>query len=111
MGAEASSINPIISKVAANAGPHPSLPPTGEGTPSLHVQEQISKLQNAAKLAHSLGLEVHAGHGLTFENVRPIAAISEVVELNIGHFIIGESVFLGLENVIRKMRALMDAAR
>jgi len=58
-----------------------------------------------------LGLEVHAGHGLTFDNVSPIAAIPEVKELNIGHFIIGEAVFMGLESTIKEMRRLMDAAR
>lgn len=76
-----------------------------------HQSSELVTLQAAAKLAHSLGLEVHAGHGLTFENVAPIAAIAEVVELNIGHFIIGEAVFLGLPEVIRQMRGLMDGVR
>lgn len=76
-----------------------------------HDFTELPRLQEAAKLAHSLGLEVHAGHGLTFENVGAIAAIPEVVELNIGHFIIGEAVFLGLPAVIKKMRSLMDEAR
>ncbi len=71
----------------------------------------LKKLQAAATLAHSLGLEVHAGHGLTFANVGAIAAIPEVVELNIGHFIIGEAVFMGLEAAIRQMRKTMDEAR
>jgi pyridoxine 5-phosphate synthase len=62
-------------------------------------------------LAHSLGLEVHAGHGLTFENVGLIAAIPELVELNIGHFIIGEAVMLGLPATIAEMRRRMDEAR
>jgi pyridoxine 5-phosphate synthase len=58
-----------------------------------------------------LGLEVHAGHGLCFETVAPIAAIPQVVELNIGHFLIGEAIFIGLEEAIAKMRGLMIDAR
>ena len=58
-----------------------------------------------------IGLEVHAGHGLTFDNVAPIAAIPEIRELNIGHFLVGEAVFIGLDASIRRMRALMDEAR
>ena len=72
---------------------------------------ELIGLQAGAKLAHSLGLEVHAGHGLTFANVGAIAAIPEIVELNIGHFIIGEAVFMGLEKAIRQMRKTMDEAR
>lgn len=72
---------------------------------------ELEKLQQAATLAHSLGIEVHAGHGLSFENVGPIAAIPELVELNIGHFIIGAAVFGGLAGTIKKMRQLMDEAR
>jgi pyridoxine 5-phosphate synthase len=64
-----------------------------------------------AALAHSLRLEVHAGHGLTYETVGPVAAIPQVVELNIGHFIVGEAIFLGLGPAIAQMRALMEAAR
>ncbi len=58
-----------------------------------------------------MGLEVHFGHGLTFENVTAIAAIPQAVELNIGHFIIGEAVFMSLEGAIKEMRAIMDDAR
>lgn len=72
---------------------------------------ELAALQRGAALAHSLGLEVHAGHGLTFDNVAPIAAIPEVMELNIGHFLIGEAVFLGLGPAIEEMRRLMDLAR
>ena len=64
-----------------------------------------------AALADELGLEVHAGHGLTFGNVGPIAALPEVAELNIGHFLIGEAVFMGLEPAIVEMRRLMQQAR
>ncbi len=69
------------------------------------------RIIKAAHAAAELGLECHAGHGLNFENVRNIAAIPQVAELNIGHFLIGEAIFTGLEDAIRKMRALMDAAR
>jgi len=72
---------------------------------------ELRRLIVAAALAHDLGLEVHAGHGLNFENVGPIAAIPELVELNIGHFIIGEAVFVGLEAAIREMRRQMNLAR
>lgn len=72
---------------------------------------ELAALREGAALAHDLGLEVHAGHGLTFDTVGPIAAIPQVAELNIGHFLISESVFLGLEGAIREMRARMDAAR
>lgn len=72
---------------------------------------ELAALRRAASLAASLGLEVHAGHGLTYENVAPIAAIPEVIELNIGHFLIGEAVFIGLGPAIEEMRRRMDAAR
>lgn len=72
---------------------------------------ELDRLVRAAAAAAALGLECHAGHGLTFDNVGPVAAIAEVVELNIGHFLIGEAVFSGLDSAIRRMRALMEAAR
>jgi pyridoxine 5-phosphate synthase len=72
---------------------------------------EVANLRRGAALAHSLGLEVHAGHGLTFEDVGPIAAIPEVVELNIGHFLIGEAIFRGLGPAIEEMRRRMDEAR
>ena len=72
---------------------------------------ELAALRRGATLAHSLGLEVHMGHGLTFENVAPIAAIPEVMELNIGHFLIGEAIFTGLEDAILEMRRRMDQAR
>ena len=65
----------------------------------------------ASKFASDLGLEVHAGHGLTYDCVTPIAALPEVKELNIGHFLIGEAVFRGLRPAIEEMRRLMDEAR
>lgn len=73
--------------------------------------EALSKLKTAASMAHALGLEVHAGHGLNYENVSDIAAIPELVELNIGHFMIGEAVFTGLDIAILEMRRLMNEAR
>jgi len=73
--------------------------------------EHLQAARASAAAAARLGLEVHAGHGLTFGNVKPIAAIPEVVELNIGHFLIGEAIFIGLDASIRRMRALMDEAR
>lgn len=75
------------------------------------AEAELKALRKGAEMAHRLGLEVHAGHGLTFANVGPIAAIPEVMELNIGHFLIGESVFMGLGSAIEEMRRRMDAAR
>ncbi|NNU81555.1 pyridoxine 5'-phosphate synthase [Halovulum dunhuangense] len=72
---------------------------------------ELARLRDMAAYAHSLGLEVHAGHGLTYDTVRPVAAFPEVMELNIGHFLIGEAIFTGLETAIHRMRAEMDAAR
>jgi pyridoxine 5-phosphate synthase len=73
--------------------------------------EHLSRLAAAAAEAGRLGLEVHAGHGIDFETVKPIAAIPQVVELNIGHFLIGEAIFIGLPAAITQMRALMDQVR
>jgi pyridoxine 5-phosphate synthase len=72
---------------------------------------ELDRLRSAAQYAASLGLECHAGHGLNFDNVGPIAALPEIRELNIGHFLIAEAVFIGLAEAIRRMRAVMDAAR
>lgn len=69
------------------------------------------RLAAAARHGTAAGLEVHAGHGLTFANVAPIAAMREIRELNIGHFLIGEAIFVGLEASVREMRRLMEAAR
>ena len=71
----------------------------------------LGRLRRAACEAAARGLECHAGHGLTFDSVGPVAAIPEVAELNIGHFLVGEAIFGGLENSIRRMRTLIDAAR
>ncbi len=73
--------------------------------------EELSRLTEMASFAHELGLEVHAGHGLTYDTVQPVAALPELVELNIGHFLIGEAIFMGLDAAIREMRHKMDTAR
>lgn len=75
------------------------------------IAREIARLAEGARRARAAGLEVHAGHGLTYNTVRAIAQIPEVVELNIGHFLIGEAIFGGLSPAIGRMRALMDAAR
>lgn len=72
---------------------------------------ELDALRDMSAFAHSLGLEVHAGHGLTYDTVQPVAAFPEVRELNIGHFLIGEAIFRGLEPAIAEMRRLMDEAR
>jgi pyridoxine 5-phosphate synthase len=72
---------------------------------------QLKRIVDAAAHAHALGLECHAGHGLSFDTVGPIAAIPTIVELNIGHFLVGEAIFSGLESAIKRMRAMMDKVR
>ncbi len=83
---------------------------TAATEPALYKAE-LEKIRSAATLADKLGLEVHAGHGLTFLNVQPVAAIPEIVELNIGHFLVGEAVFMGLAGSVKEMRRLMQDAR
>jgi pyridoxine 5-phosphate synthase len=73
--------------------------------------QQLARLEQAAQAAAAAGLEVHAGHGLTFNTVGAVARIPEIVELNIGHFLVGEAIFGGLAIAIRRMRDLMDEAR
>lgn len=79
-----------------------------DGAPT---DEILQGLRNAARQAASLGLEVHAGHGIDYETVAPIAAIPEIAELNIGHFLIGEAIFIGLHEAVAEMRRRIDAAR
>ena len=74
-------------------------------------ERQLRLIADAAKRGAAFGLEIHAGHGLGYETVGPIAAIPEIRELNIGHFLVGEAIFSGLDAAIRRMRALMDEAR
>ncbi len=72
---------------------------------------ELIRLQDMAVFAHDLGLEVHAGHGLTYDTVGPVAAIPQLMELNIGHFLIGEAIFRGIGPAMTEMRRLMDGAR
>ena len=72
---------------------------------------ELKRIADMAALAAKNGIEPHAGHGLTYENVQPIAAIPQLAELNIGHYLVGEAVFVGLEQAVRHMRELMDEAR
>jgi pyridoxine 5-phosphate synthase len=78
---------------------------------SPEAERLLDGLRAAAREAARIGLEVHAGHGIDYETVKPIAAIPELMELNIGHFLIGEAIFIGLGPAIQRMRALMDEAR
>jgi pyridoxine 5-phosphate synthase len=75
------------------------------------VEIELRRIADMAALAAKNGIEPHAGHGLTYENVTPIAAIPQLAELNIGHYLIGEAIFVGLEASVKRMRDLMDAAR
>jgi pyridoxine 5-phosphate synthase len=82
-----------------------------QGGDRLGAEAELRRLSDAAALAAKNGIEPHAGHGLTFDNVQPIAAIPQIAELNIGHYLIGEAIFIGLEESVRRMRTLMDDAR
>jgi pyridoxine 5-phosphate synthase len=75
------------------------------------VRQELARIERAAAHAARIGLECHAGHGLTFDTVAPVAAIATIAELNIGHFLIGEAIFGGLDSAVRRMRSLMDQAR
>jgi pyridoxine 5-phosphate synthase len=81
-----------------------------EGARDTYVRE-LSKLRDACIMAGHYGIEVHAGHGIDYDSVGDIAKIPQIMELNIGHFLIGEAIFVGLEAALLKMRALMDQAR
>ena len=72
---------------------------------------ELERLVETARYASEIGLEVHAGHGLTYDTVKPIAEIAELTELNIGHFLVGESIFCGMEKAITQMQTLMNEAR
>ena len=74
-------------------------------------EAELRRLTDMAALAAKNGIEPHAGHGLTYENVQPVAAIPQLAELNIGHYLIGEAIFCGLEAAVLRMRELMDAVR
>ena len=80
-------------------------------TTPARIQREFDLIKKGAEYAAANGLEVHAGHGLTFHNVQPIAAIAEFAELNIGHFLVGEAVFMGLGEAVKEMKQLMSDAR
>jgi pyridoxine 5-phosphate synthase len=80
--------------------------PAGAGTAA-----ELERIVTAARAAEDLGLECHAGHGLTFDTVGPVARILTIAELNIGHFLVGEAIFCGLDSAIKRMRGFMDRAR
>jgi len=84
---------------------------TGEYSNSPNNIKELNRIKNATIFSVNNNLEVHAGHGLNFENVSEIAKIKDIKELNIGHFLIGESIFMGLESVIKKMRKIIDVNR
>ena len=75
------------------------------------VAWHLQRLTEAAADGHARGLEIHAGHGLTYDTVKPVAAIAELAELNIGHFLIGEAIFRGLRETVTTMRGLIAEAR
>jgi pyridoxine 5-phosphate synthase len=75
------------------------------------IAHELERLRRAAEHGSKIGLEIHAGHGLALDSVRPIAAIPQIVELNIGHFLIGEAIFMGLDEAVRCMRVAMDEGR
>jgi len=111
-------IEPKPTQIAAAAAAGAQVVELHTGAYCLAVRERdasadrhLRALREGAAQARALGLEVHAGHGIDYETVPAIAAIPELAELNIGHFLIGEAIFTGLDGAIRRMRALMDAAR
>lgn len=82
-----------------------------DATSEQQAGDELRRIQKGAQIAHELGIQVNAGHGLHYHNVQPIAAIPEIVELNIGHAIIGRAVFSGLDAAVREMKRLMVEAR
>jgi pyridoxine 5-phosphate synthase len=82
-----------------------------EAPAGARTRRELDRIVAAAAHAEAIGLECHAGHGLTFDTVAPVAMIPTIVELNIGHFLVGEAIFSGLESSIKRMRSLMDKAR
>lgn len=94
--------------VELHTGAYAHAKDSGDAT---RYEAELARIVTSAREGAGLGLEVHAGHGLTFGNVAPIAGLADIRELNIGHFLIGEAIFGGLDSTIRRMRALMDKAR
>lgn len=84
---------------------------TGAYAEAKNPADQLAHLRSSAAQAHEAGLEVHAGHGLNYDNVAAIAALPQIIELNIGHFLMGEAIFVGLKESIQKMRRIIDGAR
>lgn len=79
--------------------------------PEKKQPQELARIADAARYGHSLGIEMHAGHGLSYENVADVAILPEIKELNIGHFLVGEAIFVGFEESIKRMRHMMDEAR
>ncbi|MBV1837736.1 pyridoxine 5'-phosphate synthase [Acetobacter estunensis] len=104
-------VDPDAAQIEAAAAVEAAVVELHTGAYAEGTEGELARLKAAARQAASLGLEVHAGHGLSFGNVAPVAAIPEIVELNIGHFLIGQAIFDGLESVVQEMRRLMKAAR
>ena len=101
-------------RASADAGAHHIELHTGayaDAVDEAAREQELARIVEGAALAHSLGMEVHAGHGLHTDNVQPIAAIAPIVELNIGHALVARSVFVGLDKAISEIRAAMDAGR
>ncbi len=82
-----------------------------DSTTNARIKHELDLIRDGALHAEAVGLEVHAGHGLTFHNVQPVAAIAEIAELNIGHFLVGEALFMGLAESVKEMKKLMQDAR
>lgn len=104
-------IDPDPMQLAASAAVGAAVVELHTGAYAHGAAGELERLQQAARQTVALGLECHAGHGLTYDNVGPVAALPEVMELNIGHFLIGEALFDGLDAAVRRMKALMQAAR
>jgi pyridoxine 5-phosphate synthase len=104
-------VDPDPAQLEASAAIHATIVELHTGAYAEDKPGEIERLRRAAALTATLGLECHAGHGLTYDNVELVAAIPQVVELNIGHFLIGQAVFDGLPSVVRAMKEIMAAAR
>ncbi len=106
-------VDPVESQIRASraVGAHGVEIHTGPYCNAEDDQEELDKIQAAAALARGLGLEVHAGHGLDYENVIPVARLEDIVELNIGHSIIARAVIAGMEQAVREMKDLLNRAR
>ncbi len=104
-------IDPDPLQISAAASVGTAVVELHTGAYALGADGELARLKAAAAQAAALGLEVHAGHGLSFGNVAPVAAIPEIAELNIGHFLIGQAIFDGLGATVQEMRRLMTAAR